>query len=103
MSFYATFLILFFGLPLFVIILVRRDIFRYRRTFFWSLAAVYTIGFFWDWLSVKTGVWRYDSAPTFGIWLDGIPLEEFLGFYTLGTLFIVSTILVILKHFRHVR
>ncbi len=84
------FILIFFGLPLAVMFLFERKLFAYRRTIAWALFFVYTFGFFWDWLSVRTGVWRYDSAPTLGLWIRGIPLEEFIGFYILGTLFIVA-------------
>lgn len=66
---------------------------------------VYTVGWFWDWLSVKTGVWSYDTGHTFGIWIDGIPIEEFIGFYFFGTLLIIAVIDLIQKGKgkRHVR
>lgn len=95
---YLWFLIFFFALPLAIVgWFGRRRIFRYKRTVSWSLLFVYTLGWLWDWLSYRTGVWRYDSAKTLGVWIDGIPVEEFVGFYLLGTLFIVSVILLVLR------
>ena len=95
---YLIFLLLFFGLPLLVIgWFVRRELRRYRRTVLWCLVFVYTIGWFWDWLSIKTGVWRYDSAETVGFWLGGMPVEEFIGFYVLGSLLIVGVVFSVLK------
>ena len=91
---YLIFLLIFFALPLTILgFLYWKEILKYRRTILWSLLFVYTIGWFWDWLSYKTGVWRYDSAETLGIWISGIPVEEFIGFYLLGTLFIVSVVI----------
>jgi len=98
MPVYALFLVVFFALPALVLgWLLRTEIRRYARTILWCLIFVYTFGAVWDWLSVRTGVWRYDSAPTLGVWIDGLPIEEFLGFYIFGTLLIAGIALYALK------
>lgn len=103
MPVYALFLIVFFALPALALgWLLRAELRRYRRTLLWCLAFVYTIGAGWDWLSVRTGVWRYDSAPTLGIWIDGLPIEEFVGFYAFGTLLIAGVALLALGRSDHV-
>ncbi len=103
MPVYLIYLLLFFAPPVLVLgWLLRKEIGDFRRTILWSLLFVYTIGLLWDWLSCRTGVWRYDSAETLGIWLDGLPVEEFLGFYVLGTLLMDGAILLILKRSHHV-
>lgn len=95
---YLIFLLLFYGAPTALIVFLAKDhLRRYRRTLFWSLAFVFTVGWLWDWLSVRTGVWRYDSADTLGIWLGRLPIEEFVGFYVLSTLFMVGIILLVLN------
>ena len=100
---YLVFLLLFFALPCLLLgWRLRRDLHRCRRTFLWCLLFVITAGGFWDWLSWRTGVWRYDTAPTLGIWLGGLPIEEFLGFYLLGTLFMFLVVLAFLRSGRHV-
>ncbi len=82
MPVYLVYLLVFFGIPIIILALFRGKYFRrYRRTFLWCLAAVFFIGGLWDWLSVRTGLWRYDSAPTLGVWFAGLPVEEFVGFY----------------------
>jgi lycopene cyclase domain-containing protein len=100
---YLLFLLLFFALPLIPLAwLCRRALVRYRRTLAWSLAFVCAIGGPWDWLSSTTGVWRYDSGRTVGLWFQGLPVEEFAGFYLLGTLLIVSVTLSLLRGRDHV-
>ncbi len=100
---YLVFLLLFFALPALPLALVlRRDLARYRITALWSLFFVCSVGAVWDWLSWKTGVWRYDSGQTLGAWLGGLPAEEFIGFYLLGTLLIVLVSLLCLRGGRHV-
>jgi lycopene cyclase domain-containing protein len=68
----------------------------------WLLAFVYTAGWFWDWLSWRTGLWRYDTAPTLGLWITGLPVEEFVGFYLLATAFMFLVVLAIFRRTRHV-
>jgi lycopene cyclase domain-containing protein len=100
---YLAFLALAFAVPLVPLVwLCRRNLAHYRRTALWSLAFVCTIGAVWDLLSWKTGVWRYDSGRTLGPWLGGLPAEEFIGFYLLGTLLIVCVSLLFISRRRHV-
>lgn len=103
MPVYALFLVIFFALPALALgWLVRAELRRYRRTMVWCLAFVFTIGAGWDWLSVRTGVWRYDSSATLGVWIDGLPIEEFVGFYVVGTMLIAAVVLLALKISKHV-
>ncbi len=97
MPVYLVYLLVGFGLPVAVAgWIARRRLWRYRRTVLWSLVFVAGLGGVWDWLACVTGVWRYDTAPTLGVWLGPLPVEEFLGFYTLGTLWIVTVVLWLL-------
>jgi lycopene cyclase domain-containing protein len=103
MPVYLIYLGVFFALPVLALgVLAREDVRRHPRTILWAVGFVAVLGAPWDWLSCRTGVWRYDSAPTVGIWIDGLPVEEFLGFYVLGTLLIVLVSLVALRRTRHV-
>jgi lycopene cyclase domain-containing protein len=103
MPVYAVYLLIFFFIPVVMLfLLLRTELARYKRTLFWCFVFIYTIGVLWDWLSVRTGVWRYDSAPTLGIWIDGLPAEEFIGFNILGTFLIFGGFLVIRKILRNV-
>ena len=103
MPVYLIYLLVFFVLPVLVLGWQLRDVIgEYKRTIAWSLFFIYTLGFIWDWLCVRTGVWRYDSAPNLGIWLLGLTAEEFVGFYVFGTLLIVAVVLVFLRKADHV-
>ncbi len=103
MPVYCVYLITFFVVPVSVIgWILRKDIRRHPRTIFWSLGFVYALGLVWDWVACKTGVWRYNSAETLGLWIDGLPVEEFIGFYIFGTLLIVGVSLLILRRQKHV-
>jgi lycopene cyclase domain-containing protein len=98
---YLGFLLIFFGVPALVLAFyVRREIARYWRTGVWVLASVYAGGFFWDWLSWRTGLWRYDTAPTLGLWIGGLPVEEYAGFYILSSAFMFFVALATLRRKR---
>jgi lycopene cyclase domain-containing protein len=100
---YLIYLLIFFAIPVGILgWLVRKDLSRYKRTILWCLVFIYTLGWVWDWLSVKTGVWRYDSAETVGLWLDGLPVEEFVGFYLLGAFLFITVFLAIRRTLKHV-
>jgi lycopene cyclase domain-containing protein len=100
---YLVFLLIFFGLPTLLLAWpLRRELARHRRTALWLLLFVCTAGWFWDWLSCRTGVWRYDVAPTLGLWLGGLPVEEFAGFYPLSVAFMLLVTLAALRRGRHV-
>ena len=97
MPVYLVFLIIFFVMPVFLIgWLLRNRLRKLKRTIFWCLFFTFTLGFFWDWLAVQTGVWRYDSAQTLGIWLWGLSIEEIVGFYVFGTLLLVGVPLLLI-------
>ena len=103
MPVYLIYLLVFFVVPVLVLAwLLRNTIGTYKRTIAWSLFFIYTVGFVWDWLCVRTGVWRYDSAETLGIWFAGLTVEEFVGFYVFGTLLIVGVALLSLRKADHV-
>ncbi|MFC1477332.1 lycopene cyclase domain-containing protein [candidate division KSB1 bacterium] len=100
---YTYFLLVFFLVPCALLyVALRHELRRYKRTILWCFVFVFTIGLVWDWLAVRTDVWRYDSAPTLGLWIDGLPVEEFIGFYVLGTFLIIGVVLLIRKRLRNV-
>ncbi len=100
---YLLFLAVFFAVPTLLLgWALRRKAVRYRRTGFWLLVFVCTVGWFWDWLSVWTGVWRYDTAPTLGVWVGGLPAEEFAGFYPLSVAFMLLVSLACLRRPKNV-
>ncbi len=103
MPVYFLYLLVFFVAPVCVLIwLLRKQVKTYRRTLLWTLLFIYTLGALWDWLSVQTGLWNYDTADTLGVWVLGLPVEEFVGFYVFGTLLIALVALYFLRKESHV-
>ncbi len=103
MPVYLIYLSIFFVFPVLILgWITRKELIKYKRTLLWCLIFVYTFGFIWDWIAVQTGVWGYDSAEKIGIGLGGIPIEEFIGFYLFGTLFIAFVIVLVRRRFNRV-
>lgn len=103
MPVYLIYLSIFFLPPVLVLGWLLRDRWPHvKRTVLWSLLFTFTFGLVWDWFAVQTGLWRYDSAPTIGIWFYGLPIEEFIGFYVLGTLLIIGVPLVLIERTENV-
>ncbi|MFQ6015081.1 MAG: lycopene cyclase domain-containing protein [Anaerolineae bacterium] len=77
---YLSFLILFLWLPLVLLWIPKYELFlRYKKTFLLVILVTFLFGLPWDLLAVISGLWRYDSSPTLGIWLTPyLPLEGYL-------------------------
>lgn len=100
---YFFYLLVFFAAPVCVLTwLLWKQVKTYRRTLLWTLLFIYTLGAIWDWLSVQTGLWNYDTADTLGIWILGLPVEEFVGFYVFGTMLVALGALYFLRKESHV-
>lgn len=103
MPVYFFYLLVFFVTPVMVLMwLLWKQVKTYRRTLLWTLLFIYTFGALWDWLSVQTGLWNYDTADTLGVWIFGLPIEEFVGFYVFGTMLIALVALYFLRKESHV-
>lgn len=85
---YPLFLLIFLGMPIFILGIVLHREWRRR---WWLTAAAFTIVLAliyttpWDNLLVATRVWYYDPARVWNIILGWVPLEEYL-FFVLQTI-----------------
>jgi len=92
---YITWLALFVGLPLLALAaLGRRALWRRRRALGWVLAGALVGGWAWDALAVRLGAWYYDPANILGVWLGGLPIEEWLWIAGVTLLFGSITVIV---------
>lgn len=95
---YLVFLTVFFLLPIaFLWLLCWRVFTRYKKTFIFTIIPTFLFGVPWDTLSVVTGLWRYDRAPTLGIWFGVLPLEEY--FFTLTFPIFVVSVAILIRHY----
>ena len=72
-----------------------RYLLSYKKTFllciFWSL--VFSVP--WDYWAIRTQIWIFPADTNLGIWIGGLPLEEY--FFIVFVTLLASTITLLLK------
>jgi lycopene beta-cyclase len=92
---YLTWLALFIELPLLILAIVgRRQLWRRRGALAWMLLGALILGGAWDRLAVVAAIWYYHAANISGVWLGGLPLEEWLWISGTSLLFGGLTVLI---------
>ncbi len=61
-----------------------------------AVVAGLAFGLPWDWVMIKTAVWTFDPKTIFGVWVAGVPLEEWL--FIIGTVWLFCVVTLILYH-----
>ncbi|MFN8567937.1 MAG: lycopene cyclase domain-containing protein [Kouleothrix sp.] len=94
-STYMIWLALFVGLPLLGLgLAARRQLWRQRRALGLTLAGALAGGWAWDAGIVRLGAWDYDPAHIAGIWIGGLPLEEWLWIVGVTLMFGAITVVI---------
>jgi len=98
--------IVFFIIPLTIMLgIFWKTLYSYRKIYLFSIIPTFVFGTPWDLLSVRTGLWNYNTSQTLGIWFfggpySGLPLEEFILFNFLCPFFITTIVIILWKHFK---
>ncbi len=93
---YLSWLALFLGLPLAALWLVRGDRLRqHGRALAWTVLGALVLGGLWDGLAVRVHIWYYAPARISGVWLAGLPLEEWL--WIVGTTLLFGSLAILIK------
>ncbi|MBI4170725.1 MAG: lycopene cyclase domain-containing protein [Candidatus Aenigmarchaeota archaeon] len=88
---YMILLLVFTGLPILYFWLRQyKFLIKFKKIFLYTLIGTSVISFFWDYIAVKDNVWIFHNI--LGIWILGLPLEEWL-FFWFVSFAIVSVIL----------
>ena len=92
---YILWLVLFLGLPLGALAIAgRRQMWRQRRALGWSLLGALVLGGAWDVSAVRVHIWYYAPTNILGLWIAGLPIEEWLWIAGTTLLFGALTVLV---------
>ncbi len=92
---YLIWLALFVALPIVLLAVWRPAALRRRwQALAWTLAGALVGGWAWDYLAVRLGAWYYDDGHIAGIWLGGLPLEEWLWIVGVSLMFGMATVLL---------
>lgn len=89
---YIRWLIAFVWIPEIISVSIYRDVFvKHWRIFPAVIIITLVIGIPWDYFGIKQGVWFFPGI--IGIWIFGIPLEEYLFFVFLAILGALTTLI----------
>jgi len=91
---YLAWLFCFIGLPLLALLRWRQHLWQQRRALAWTTLGSLVGGWAWDALAVRVGLWHYDPTHIAGLWLIGLPLEEWLWIVGVTLLFGSTTIIL---------
>lgn len=83
------------GVPLLALLALRWPALWHRgRALGWVLCGALLGGWAWDALAVRLGAWYYDQANLVGLWLGGLPIEEWIWIIGVTLLFGCLTIVL---------
>lgn len=89
---YIRWLTAFVWTPEIVAVSIYRDVFvNHWRIFPAVIIITLAIGIPWDYFGIKEGVWFFPGIM--GIWIFGIPLEEYLFFVSIAILGVLTTLI----------
>lgn len=91
---YLVWLGLFIGLPLLIFLRWRDLIWRRRRALALITLGSLVGGWAWDASAVRLGLWFYRSDNILGLWIAGLPIEEWLWIVGVTLMFGLLTIVV---------
>ena len=92
---YLLWLAIFVWAPLALLWLTSfRILWRCKRTIAFCMVWALVFSIPWDLWAVKTEIWRFPAESNLGLWVFGLPLEEYL-FITTVTAFLASLVLVL--------
>jgi lycopene cyclase domain-containing protein len=91
---YLLWLLIFIFLPLFALVVWQRQVWRQWRALGLSLAGSLMGGWAWDAVAVRRGLWFYHPGNIVGVWIAGLPIEEWLWIVGVTLLFGVVTVVV---------
>lgn len=58
-----------------------------------SMALLFIIGYLWDAFAIHAGWWYYEPSQVVGIWLLGMPLEEYIFIFATSLFYILITLI----------
>ena len=95
MSSYSLWLLLFLSLPLVLIGMFKfRTLMKYRLALTLTAFGCLALAVPWDRLAVSDHIWYFSDPYILGLWLWGLPVEEYVYILFVGLLSASVTILV---------
>jgi lycopene cyclase domain-containing protein len=93
---YLIWLASFIGVPLLVLIALNpAALGQQKRALGLAVLGALVGGWLWDAAAVRVGLWYYDPDHIFGVWILGLPLEEWL--WIMGVTLLFGGVTALLK------
>ena len=92
---YLIWLAIFMGLPLLLLMRWRALFWPRRRALALAVLGSLAGGWAWDALSVRLGIWFYVPDFIIGLWIAGLPIEEWLWIIGVTLLFGLTAIVIL--------
>ncbi|MBI2031765.1 MAG: lycopene cyclase domain-containing protein [Candidatus Levybacteria bacterium] len=103
---YLNLQLIFFVIPLILLwFFFWKMLLPYIKIYLFTIIPTFLFGTPWDLLSVRSGLWNYNTSGTLGIWFfgnpsTGLPLEEFIFFNFLWPFFITTVVIIGWQYFK---
>lgn len=75
---YIFWLTIFIWIPIVLMLVIDYKYFlRYKKTLFYCSLSALVFSLPWDFWAIKTHVWYFSADKILGLWILGIPIEEY--------------------------
>ncbi len=93
---YIYWLSIFVWLPIVVLWVTNwKYLSKYRKTFLYCIIWALVFSIPWDIWAVKAQIWNFPQDTNVGIWVSGLPLEEYL--FMIFVTVLISTVAMLLR------
>ncbi len=97
---YIYWLSIFVWLPLLILWAINwKYLARYKKTFLYCIGWALLFSIPWDIWAVQKQIWIFPHNTNIGVWIGGLPMEEYL-FIIFVTMLISTTVLLLKKRIK---
>ena len=95
---YLLWLLVFVVIPIIIIWVFKwKLLLKYKKVFVFSSVGAFIVAIPWDVIAVDEKVWYFTKPHIMGIWIGGLPLEEYLFIFLQTFLFTTITLVLLGK------
>lgn len=92
---YPIWLLIFVILPLSILwILNYQRLKKYKKVFYLTIIGALIFSYLWDLIAINQRIWYFELPHILGIFILGLPLEEYVFIIGIVLLFTITTILL---------
>lgn len=94
---YIVWLLVFIWIPTLLLWIFRfKLLWKYRKSLFWAMLFALVFSIPWDIFAVHNRIWYFPAGGNLGVWIFGLPVEEYLFMATVTLL--VGSITILIKY-----